>query len=415
MKYNILKNHLTCILVPFFLIIFINTSCQTTPLNATQNNFTIIHHERPSINHPVIAWTYHQSEDDIRISSMTNSPLIDQHGYLYFIDRGTIKSLDAEGQLRFEKEGFFSGENSFLIAKEGIIARSRNKVVLMDHQGSLLWEVEVGWIDGLFLSPKGSLIVFSYDQAIALDAKGNTKWTLGLSEDLFFYDQYFFDTEGNGYFFFSIIDKETYIPEEGCYDFDDYLISISPEGQLRWKNLLTQDRNLISRFVPSNHLIKDTFLLAYYQNTYLHQDEGPIKIIAYDTQGNEAWETIIDQSVLSYAVNQSNQFYIAFNDQAESKAHLRCYSSNGDELWGTTLEGRVTSSPGVDDQDHIYIGVINNKSSYLCAFDNQGNEQWNLLVDRFMGLAHPPLLDPFRGLYLTASAKTLIFYVLDKE
>lgn len=386
------------------------------PDPAPYTPFTPVAFEWEGIDHPELAWSTKWSEEVPAI--VLDSPQLDEEGNMYWF-AGIFKlfSLGADGELRWTKKGYMG---SFATCKEGMILSPMflQYLQLRNYEDKIVWRSN-HTASKTFFSPQGFLICHSYNSLFCLDAKKKLMWHFYIEEkpyDFFSLDRYFFDADSNGYYIF-----RAYQSKKGLKGPHDFMISLSPDGELRWKKLLSDNETFLNNFLPSEgSIVKDTFLLAYsgavmnedMDGIYSAQRSLPKRIVAFNTLGDEVWsmeETRSGMLESSYVIGSDERFYYYFNENVPQEdgyeivsGHLMCYSKEGELIWDKAKKGSFESNILRDKNNHLYVSFCNHGEIYHAyAFYPDGKEKWQMpLESPLLSFGHNLLKGPQNSFYI---------------
>jgi outer membrane protein assembly factor BamB len=402
--------------------------------------FTPLDFDFPSIDTPVLSWTYHWPEEYERTLEAACSPVVDEQGNIYIVGKNSyLYSLNPAGEVRWKKKGFHA---SIEVTKEGIVALARpERLVCLDFDGNLLWNISAMWVhgyDSLKLSPSGYLYFNEGEYVVCLDSQGKTKWAFhnlyGLAETLSF------DEDSNVYMMGSrMYEKKN---EQGIKE-EQYvtsLVSISPQGKVRWSKVLCNHRNGIDEFTPKGSRIQDIILVAISTSTLNIGDSNesreewytdvrvqPKLIMAFNTEGEKIWERTEEKPGLfdiQYSVAPNGNAVYPFNvgsyrvdsDQSipESEHHvLTCVSKDGSVVWNHSFEHAIHTPVTFDSKGNLYVGTVspkNNDSIYSLSPD--GQVRWELInIDTAHDYTHNLVGSPSSNLYFTTENQSLLFCI----
>ncbi len=408
--------------------------------------FTPVVFEAEGIDQPEHAWTYHWPESYNRTLESLTAPSIDQEGNIYFVGYNRyLYALDSSGERKWGKKSFF---DPLVVSEEGLIVRSSRGIMLLDFDGNELWKRNMT-VGEYFLAPDGFLVGKAWDRLVSFDSNGKLRWYLPFKDDQ--YDYYslkgcFFDTQANGYYIFNASVPETAEMKKNMqFTYHTIMMSVSSEGLLRWKKVLSTERQFLEDFVPTKEsLVKDTFLLAFHQAereeppevmTQKWYDESRVRwwdakktnpktIKAFNTDGEELWEMEekrLGLHDLDYAIDQENNFYFSFNEREADdevlplvSAHLMSWSKEGDLLWSNAIPYLIETPPLLDNHRHVYVGVEEGETN-LMAFYPDGTEKWRTKVDVLYRYKHSLSFGPDRSIYFTSKIQSLMFCVREKN
>jgi outer membrane protein assembly factor BamB len=398
--------------------------------------FTPVEFEIPSIEHPVHTWTYHWPEDYKSILEAACSPMVDEEGNIYFIGRNRyLYSLDPAGKVRWKKKGF---RDSMVLIQEGLVAHTLGKSLIhFDFDGNQKWEVQGCWMgmyESLYLAPNGYLLFSDGSFIVNLDAQGRTRWVLPLEDS--FFKNCFFDENSNAYLtYFESYDEDDPRYKEGQESIEYFMISVSPEGELRWRKTICHDRNYNDDFTPKDACIQDTFLLALstsplqkgQDDLFDDQRRRPKVITAYNTDGDELWNTTEERYGLfedEYTVGPNGNLYVYFNAKHEeydgkdpssryAGSTLQCISPQGETMWANPFEDQIHTAPSFDSEGNLYIGT---RSNNLYSFTSEGTERWNLRdIEVACGFKFQLVLSPKQKIHFTTGGQSLLFCIEEKK
>jgi len=409
--------------------------------------FTPITFDLEGIDQPKHAWTYHWPEDYDRTLEAMVSLQVDSHGNVYILGRNFyFYALNSSGERLWGKKNFF--QRSFVLCDEGVIADSMSGLRLLDLKGQTKSYYPRGTSD-FYLAPDGFIVGEVLTGLVSYDAKGKLRWHMPFDEDQYDYlhlEGYFFDTQSNGYYIFNASVPETPEMKKNMqWEHHTLIMSVSSDGKLRWKKVLSTKRQFLEEFLPTKEsLVEDTFLLAFHQaeqeeppeemtqewyesswgRWYDAKGVKPKTIKAFNTDGEELWqveETRLGLHDLDYAIDQENNFYFAYNEQDAStpyweliSGHLMKVSKEGKLLWSKAMEGQFETAPLLDKNKHIYIGLQTDDSN-LFAFYPDGTEKWRMKVEVLNQYLHSLTFGPKRSLYFTSSLQSLLFCVRERK
>ena len=403
--------------------------------------FTPVDYEIPSIDDPVHTWTYHWPEDYKSILEADCSPVVDEEGNIYFTGKnGYLYSLNPAGEVRWKKKGF---DNSLVLTQEGLVVHTRaNSLIHFDFDGNIKWVNQGCFGDGregcLFLAPNGYLFFSDANFIVNLDAQGRTRWVLPLKD--FYMINFFFDENSNAYLtYFDSYDEDDPRYKEGQESIEYYMISVSPEGKLRWRKTICHDRNFNDDFSPKDGRIQNTFLLAL-STSPLHKGQDdlfddqrrrPKVITAYNTDGEELWNMVEERYGLfedEYTVGPNGNLYTYFNakhEEYDSKNPsskyagntLQCISPQGDTIWAIPFEDQIHTAPSFDSERNLYIGTRSkNHKNNLYSFTSDGIERWSLRdIEVACGFKFQLVLSPKQKIHFTTWNQSLLFCIEEKK
>jgi outer membrane protein assembly factor BamB len=402
--------------------------------------FTSLDFDFPGIEHPVQSWTYHWPENYESILEAACSPVVDEEGNIYFIgSNGYLYSLDPAGEVRWKKKGF---DNSMVLTQEGLVAHTRmNSLIHFDFDGNIKWEVQGCWgsmFDPLHLAPNGYVLFSDDDFIVTIDAQGKTMWVLPLEDS--FFKNCFFDENSNAYLtYFDSYDEDDPRTKEGQESIEYYMISVSPEGRMRWRKTICHEWNFNDDFSPKDGRIQDTFLLALSTSPLqkgqddLHEDRRrrPKVITAYNTDGEELWNMVEERYGLfenEYAVGPNGNLYTYFNAEYEeydgknpssryAGSTLQCISPQGDTIWAIPFEDQIGTAPSFDSERNLYIGTRSkNYNDNLYSFTSDGIERWSLRdIEVACGFNFQLVLSPKQKIHFTTGGQSLLFCIEEKK
>jgi outer membrane protein assembly factor BamB len=401
--------------------------------------FTPLVFEPEGIDHPEHAWTYHWPENYDKTLMALTAPLVDRGGNVYFVGFNQyLYSLNSSGERSWAEKTFF---DPLVVCEEGLVVGVSRGIKLLDFDGNELWKKDMEMGD-FFLAPDGFLIGNAWGRLLSFDAKGKLRWNLlilppeGEEYDHFLFRDCFFDVESNGYYLYSAAmpvrtDNKKYTD----YEYHAVLVSVTPEGEIRWKKKVSEDFALLDKFLPTKEsLVKDTFLLAFHEAEEEESSEtrtrdwqyesNSIIIKAFSTDGELLWqmeETRQGYHDLAYAIDQDNSFYFSFHERrAEDgdwtlvSSHLMSWSKEGDLRWSTAIPYLIETPPLLDKRQHLYIGVEEGETN-LMAFFPDGSEKWRTKVEVLYGFWHSLTFGSDRSLYFTSEDQSLLFCVRERK
>ncbi len=392
--------------------------------------FNLLSWEKEGIDRPYIAWSHQWSEDYRFISS---DIAVDEKGHSYWLEKKmNLYALDENGEPKWNIDSY---KNPLLVASDGIVTKKvmPGKMQFIGFDGELIFDFQRSANDAAF-APNGFLICYTYNGLYSVDANGKLMWHTYIEEEgynLFLLKDMFFDREANGYYLFDALRSGKKLTQKD--GFDSYLVSLSPEGDIRWSKVLSKYETMLSSFVPNNDsLVKDTFLLAFsnalmdedLDGIYTARDSLSKHIVAYNTLGEELWEIEEYRSGSfdkGYAIGSDGRFYVVFDGKDLDKddyfsipmGWLTCLSNDGEKLWSVAMEGSIGTSPVLDNENHIYLGVHKDLNN-LYAFYPDGTEKWRLGDNYFYSFQEPIVLGPHRSLYIASKYMSVIFCVKEK-
>ncbi|MGC4117382.1 MAG: PQQ-binding-like beta-propeller repeat protein [Myxococcales bacterium] len=209
--------------------------------------------QRPAPEPMVPAWSYRSPDEGLRLQF---AGTMDEQGQSYLLevakDRGVFTSLTREGFVRYRRDlapvawsWYAASVTLDLATRTAYLTNSRTIVEARRMaDGELLWQADLdqlltaedtGWyvrqfgVNGITPHPAQGLVVLSIvvgeeshrSLLVGLDAKtGAVRWKVG--RDGHFYG-YVADAEGN-----------TFVSAYGCWASSGELLSVDPDGQLRW-------------------------------------------------------------------------------------------------------------------------------------------------------------------------------------
>jgi len=255
------------------------------------------------------------------------------------------------------------------VTKDGIIVFGSKSLVCLSLDGEEKWSMKE--YEGIkckpLLGPDGMIYSSINNNIISLDSLGQLRWSFPVkSTDVFenFFVSGFFDQSSNFYCLF--------VEHDSSWTEVKYVIySMTSTGILRWKKYFTHG-TLIRDFIPDGFYMYDTFLLAFSQG---NSATSPKLISAYNKEGSIVWtysELRIGMYESPYALNGESTFYIPFSSD---KTYLQAINKNGNLLWERFMLGSKSTSPIIDDESHIYVGV-NSAERFLYAFYADGATIW---------------------------------------
>ncbi len=403
--------------------------------------FTPVDYEIPSIDDPVHTWTYHWPEDYKSILEAASPPMVDEEGNIYFIGKnGYMYSLNPAGEVRWKKKGF---DDSMVLTQEGLVAHTQmDSLIHFDFEGNRKWEIQGCWGDGregcLFLAPNGYLLFTESRFVVNIDAQGRTRWVLPTEDSLF--KNCFFDENSNAYLtYFDSYDEDDPRYKEGQESIEYYMISISPEGELRWRKTICHDCNFNDDFSPKDGRIQDTFLLALstsplqkgQDDLFDDQRRRPKVIKAYNTDGDELWNATEERYGVfedEYTVGPNGNLYVYFNAEYEeydgknpssryAGSTLQCISPQGETMWSIPFEDQIRTAPSFDSEGNLYIGTRSKHSrDNLYSFTSDGIERWTLRdIEVACGFKFQPVLSPKQKIHFTTWNQSLLFCIEEKK
>ena len=287
-------------------------------------------------------------------------------------------------------------------------------------------------VSKFYLSPNGILFCSTYhdNSFAAVNKNGDVIWKLPTNSYIQVQDV-FFDAQSNAYFLLSLDPFEESMDQETQYQ----IVSLSPEGTIRWhKKLPHHRRHFIPEFVPNN-TIQDTYLLAFTSEEILTTEEGrntviqreresPKFIEAYNTNGEKMWDIVNTKPGLykqKYAIDDENNFYITFNEQDYSSkaaplinSYLTYVSNTGEKLWEKTLDSTIATCPTFDENLNLYLAIY--APDYLiCSLTPDGEFRWKIEVDHANGCKFPVTVGSNQSIYLTTHYQSLLFCLKEAE
>jgi hypothetical protein len=403
--------------------------------------FTHVEDEIPSIDNPVQSWTYHWPEDYDRVLEAITEPLVDKDGNVYFLGKNDyFYSIDTNGELIWNDKGY---KEPIVVAEEGIVAKNYIKNLnLTDLEKNLKWSTKVcfdGYQDSLYLAPNGYLVYLDFGNIVGLDSQGKTMWVY---KNIFVADNCFFDENSNAYITYSYsYNEKSSKYKEGEDNFEYFMMSISPEGELRWRQSICSDRNYIDTFTPKDNRINDVFLLAYSTSSIVLEDhtkwtdwyqglrQSPKVIKAFNTDGEELWQMREERNGLyrtQYTVGSDNQLYFSFNssfdDPKEPSSsppldNLMCVSKTGEIIWDIPFKEDITTAPSLDSEGNIYVGIMSSHfHNHIYSFFPDGTSRWVLNdIDVASEFKSNLILSPKGKIHFTTVNQSLLFCIEEAQ
>ena len=388
-----------------------------------------------------------RSENYERTLMAVTSPMTDRKGNIYFVGYNRyLYALDSSGERKWGKKTF---SDPLVLCEEGLIVGAPGGIRLIDFDGHQQWERDTSVRENIFLAPDGFLVGSTSTGLVSYDSKGKIRWYLAVKDDeykLLSLQKYFFDTKANGYYVYN-----AYMPlatddnEKQNHETHTVLVSVTPEGKIRWTKKVSGRFNFLDDFLPTKEsLVRDTFLLAFHQaereespetwtqdwqyeshsRWFRARGEKPKIIKAFNTDGEELWqleETRQGLHDLGYAIDLNNNFYFPFNERLVDdgawplvSAHLMSWSKEGDLHWSTAIPYMIETPPLLDKRQHLYIGVEEGDTN-LMAFFSDGSEKWRTKVDVLYRYRHSLTFGPDRSLYFTSKDQSLLFCVRERK
>jgi outer membrane protein assembly factor BamB len=250
----------------------------------------------------------------------------------------------------------------------------------------------------------------------------------------------FFDENSNAYLtYFDSYDEDDPRYEEGQESIEYYMISVSPEGELRWRKTICHDRNYNDDFTPKDGRIQDTFLMALstsplhkgQDDLYDDQRRRPKVITTYNIDGEELWNTTEERYGLfedEYTVGPNGNLYVCFSAEHEeydgknlsslyAGSTLQCLSPQGERIWAIPFEDLICTAPSFDSEGNLYVGTWSKHSrDNLYSFTSDGIERWSLRdIEVACGFNFQLVLSPKQKIHFTTGGQSLLFCIEESE
>jgi len=389
------------------------------------------------INQPVNGWQFMWKEDYDKYIGVLSNLSVDEEGNCYFCGwNGYLYAVSSKGVLKWSKKTLFSTFSTVQVTKDGFIIADN---YLFNKEGNLLRKLDVtsfaigndGLLHGIsltfnsyslifdLLSQKSTLYETEAVYLVAVDKNKNRKINYKIPIQLnasSFYNRIFFDTRSNIYYL--LLDfKES----EERY----YLFSLTSQGLLRWYKKLPD--NLIIDFIPNGVIVSDAILIACdeanpsndFFRSWEEKRNKPKHLKALSTSsGEELWNyDIFNKGYFdtSYAVGADYRFYAAFS--AEDTTVLYAFLENGKLLWKRSIICPESTSPVVDSDNHVYIGVGSGGEfeRYIYSFYPDGKTKWKLKQpNAHAAFDHSLVLGPNQTIYYCTENQNIIYTVKKK-
>jgi len=189
------------------------------------------------------------------------------------------------------------------------------------------------------------------------------------------------------------------------------LVSISPQGKVRWSKVLCNHRNGIDEFTPKGSRIQDIILVAISTSTLNIGDSNesreewytdvrvqPKLIMAFNTEGEKIWERTEEKPGLF-----DIQYSVAPNGNAVYPFIL----------WNHSFEHAIHTPVTFDSKGNLYVGTVspkNNDSIY--SFSSDGQIRWELKnIDTAYSYKYNLVGSPGSNLYFTTENQSLLFCI----
>jgi hypothetical protein len=273
-----------------------------------------------------LKWEYGTDGD------ISSSPAIDTDGVIYTIDRsGILYANYPDGKLKWEKDDAHS-YTDVSIDNNGIIYYlSYNDLYAVNADGSIIWDTPVRSGKTPAISDNGIIYIGYYlpypsgEQNRTLKAfnseNGKFLWLFNPGDKEYMYiSTPAISAEGILYFVTTIGEEVIY----GYKHVGGEIISLNPDGTLRWREWLTDYSILTSPTISEDGTVYVISYQGYDHGTYLHAF-GPIDsnsppgkpLIRGESNGEEDKE----YSYSFYAIDSDNnpiRFYIEWGDGTTS-------------------------------------------------------------------------------------------------
>lgn len=436
MKQNFL--YLIVVLIVILLLtsmLFYNLEKPLKRVNDTSSLFVKMDSYQKGINQPVNGWQFTWKEGYDKDIGVYSNLSVDDEGNCYFCGwNNYLYAVSSKGILKWNKKAFISTveatKDGFIITdkslfdNDGSLLRKLNGMSFTLGNDGLLYGVDLKFnllqLTGDLFAKKSEALLPKAVYLIAVDKNNNKKISYKIPEQLMvssFRNRVFFDTNSNIYYLLSDF-KES----EERY----YLFSLNSQGSLRWYKKLPD--NVIIDFTPNGATISNTILIAYdeannsddYGALWEERRNKPKHLIALSTStGEELWNyDISDWGYLntSYAVGTDYRFYFAFS--AEKETILHAFSESGKLLWRRNIVCGECTSPIVDSDNHVYIGVGSGGEfeRYLYSFYPDGKTKWKLKQpNAHAAFDHSLVLGPNQTIYYCTENQNIIYTVKEKS
>ncbi len=329
----------------------------------------------------VVEWEF--TEEGMRIE--TGSPVIGEDGTIYFMDDYRLYAINPDGTLKWKFDPARQLESTPMIGAGDIIyfgaggrSGSPGAIYALNNDGSVKWEFPVSapifcrsgvmGLDGTLyfvdksgtmyaLNPEGTLKWTSFGRngfyggfnaSISISPDGATLYTVGLDSTMAAIDAqtaqliWQFKT---GYVLSSgaLVDNDGNIYCYGLSDKKRYVVSLHPDGSLRWKSEIKELEYL--DHLSDMHLDKDGNI---YVCTW-----GDKQIISVDYQGNLRWikDTQLFPPRSPILGDSRGEIFVAFQDD-----HLKSLKQNGDEVFHCIFSNTLFLINGAISGDgHLYV------------------------------------------------------------
>jgi hypothetical protein len=221
------------------------------------------------------------------------------------------------------------------------------------------------------------------------DANGDTVWMFSIPEPKNSFINLltcFFDSESNCCLIFRFSDNKNLDKGFNEQKVQYYLYRLSQDGYLLNKILLPNSKNLNQFILPSNNLVKDVFVLIYWQYTDYYNWQkmfsSPKDVVAFSAQGEEKW-TVSEKrdgnfKEFNYLIYADSYFYTIF-ESINKKSFLKIFSPDG-LPWEIELKGKTITPIKLDKVGNIYIGINEGLKEYLYSYTSTGIFRWSIEV-----------------------------------
>lgn len=389
-------------------------SCKkpATSITSQPIPFTPLPQYMKGIENPVNSWFFQipsspeQKGNIIPIQS-------DVDGNVFFIGRdGNFYSLNAQGELRWKKEGNFQPALNLLDEKTILTFRGDIKLYNLDGSVKSIWmQTGLGFQgpDGYIYTtlPTQEKQVFTF---CSLDSLGDLRWKApyqvkyGGTTRL---NGMCFDNENHVYFFLEDISEDQ--------NFSDIsLFSFASDGTPRWKKSFPNHQ--ITGF-PFNQVFQSFVMFPLY--SIIDETVQPDRskwLVGLNPNGDEIWRKEEPRNgvyPVPFQISPNNQIITGLSSSAEGVSYVTSYNELGEVIWERKLVGSEISPILVDAENHVYIaagGMTGDR--YLYAFYSDGTTKWKLKIPSPLGTEVETMyLGLDQSIYLTLKGKNIIFKV----
>jgi hypothetical protein len=408
------------------------------------------------IDKPKLAWTYtwgYQGNEWVG-NGIESSPVIDGNGNTYFIDSNNdLQSVSPTGKLQWKSEESRDKAQSY---KNGIIintfddgtfrgrlfGNTEDKGLMLNVSGKNIQRFESypyygpdGFFYSFFRKKDDKKVIrdvlnrewnFRYDKISYLysfDTNQKIRWIYQIpqtGEEYRTLEKCFFDKQGNIYFVITVTNPNRF----------NEIISLTSAGKFRWmKDFIPKTENTYDfynrfiDFIPDQFIFNEVFLirLSDISNYPSEKNEEINKFVCLSSDGEELWSKSIPDKLglLSpYSINKDSVIYLTFTNWDLEKTYLQAISKTGKMLWEIELTGMESTSPILDKDGNIYLGVGGGYAGkkycdrYLYSFTSTSQLRWKMLQPNpSQNYEYSLVLGPNRRIYYGCFGKNIVYCI----